>query len=126
MAAVSAVVGRNPPGACAFLGATTSMEAILRVSASDLTGTHAHSAFGSESGRSPAARAIGPPLASPPSMYSGGALFLIAVGAILHWAVTLHINGVNLNMVGLILMAIGAVGLVLSLLSSATLRRRVS
>jgi hypothetical protein len=46
----------------------------------------------------------------------GVSLFLIAVGAILTWAVDVHTQGINLNTVGVILMVIGAVGLVLSLL----------
>jgi hypothetical protein len=57
-------------------------------------------------------------------MYAGGSLFLIAIGAILYWAVSFHVGGVNLPMVGLILMIIGVVGLLLSLISSATMRHR--
>jgi hypothetical protein len=45
----------------------------------------------------------------------GASLVLIAVGAILRWAVTADAEGVNLNTVGLILLIVGAVGLVLSL-----------
>ena len=58
-------------------------------------------------------------------MYAGGALFLIAIGAILYWAVTLHVNGVDVHMVGMILMAIGVIGLLFSMISAATTRRRV-
>ena len=43
-------------------------------------------------------------------------LILIAVGAILKWAVTAATTGVNLNTVGVILMVVGAVGLVLSII----------
>ena len=57
-------------------------------------------------------------------MYAGGALFLIAIGAILYWAVTYTVPGVNLHMVGLILMAIGVVGLLFSLIGAATTSRR--
>ncbi len=58
-------------------------------------------------------------------MYTGGSLTLIAIGAILYWAVTYHIAGVNLHMVGLILMAIGVIGLLFSLVSvSGGWRRR--
>ncbi len=57
--------------------------------------------------------------------YAGGSIFLIAIGAILHWAVTYHVPGVNLPMIGFILMAVGAIGLLLSLLSSATRRPRL-
>jgi hypothetical protein len=60
-------------------------------------------------------------------MYAGGSLFLIAIGAILYWAVTYHVTGVNVHMVGLILMAIGVVGLLFSMISAATMRtRRIS
>ncbi len=41
-------------------------------------------------------------------------LVLIAVGAILKWAVTASTSGINLNTVGVVLMVVGAVGLVLS------------
>jgi hypothetical protein len=43
-------------------------------------------------------------------------LLLIAVGAILTWAVTADTNGIDLNTVGVILMIVGIVGLVLTLL----------
>jgi hypothetical protein len=43
-------------------------------------------------------------------------LFLIAVGAILKFAVNWQVNEVDLQAVGVILMVIGAVGLVLSLI----------
>jgi hypothetical protein len=58
-------------------------------------------------------------------MYAGGSIFLIALGAILRWAITLHVNGVNLPMIGLILMFIGGAGLLLSLIGSATHRPRL-
>ncbi len=45
-----------------------------------------------------------------------GSLVLIAVGAILKWAVTATVSGVNLDTVGVILMVVGAVGLVLSVI----------
>jgi len=43
-------------------------------------------------------------------------LVLIAAGAILTWAVTATVNGIDLNAVGIILMIVGGVGLVLSLI----------
>ena len=43
-------------------------------------------------------------------------LILIAVGAILTWAVTASVSGIDINVVGVILMIVGAAGLVLSLL----------
>lgn len=42
-------------------------------------------------------------------------LVLIAVGAVLTWAVTASVSSVDLDVVGVILMAVGAVGLLLSL-----------
>jgi uncharacterized membrane protein YidH (DUF202 family) len=48
-------------------------------------------------------------------MTIGTSLFLIAVGAILKWAVTAHVAGVDLQVVGVILIVIGAAGLVLGL-----------
>jgi hypothetical protein len=56
----------------------------------------------------------------------GGSLFLIAIGAILYWAVTFRLQGVNIPMVGVILMVIGVVGLLFSIISSATTRHRLS
>jgi Domain of unknown function (DUF6458) len=46
----------------------------------------------------------------------GTSIFLIAVGAILKYAVTAHVSGINLNTVGVILMVVGIVGLLVSLL----------
>jgi len=65
-------------------------------------------------------------IASTRSMFSGGSIFLIAVGAILYWAVTYPVRGVDIHMVGLILMVVGAVGLLFSMLGAATTRRRIS
>jgi Flp pilus assembly protein protease CpaA len=45
----------------------------------------------------------------------GTSLFLIAVGAILKFAVTAHVEGIDIQTVGVILMIVGLVGLVLSL-----------
>jgi hypothetical protein len=46
----------------------------------------------------------------------GTSLVLIAVGAILDFAVKVQTTGFNLNTIGLILMIVGIVGLVLSLM----------
>lgn len=43
-------------------------------------------------------------------------LILIAVGAVLTWAVTATVSGIDLNTVGVILMIVGGAGLVLSML----------
>jgi Domain of unknown function (DUF6458) len=46
----------------------------------------------------------------------GVSLFLIAVGAILTWAVNAEVSGVDIQTVGVILLVVGAGGLLLSLL----------
>jgi Domain of unknown function (DUF6458) len=48
-------------------------------------------------------------------MTLGASVFLIAVGAILKYAVTWHPAGIDLEVVGLILMIVGIVGLVIGL-----------
>jgi hypothetical protein len=45
----------------------------------------------------------------------GTSLFLIAVGAILYWAVDARISGLEIQTVGLILMIVGVIGLAISL-----------
>ncbi len=57
----------------------------------------------------------------------GASLFLIAVGAICYWALDFDLAGVDIDAVGVILMVIGALGLILSLLfwsSFSPYRRR--
>jgi Domain of unknown function (DUF6458) len=49
-------------------------------------------------------------------MPTGTSIFLIAVGAILRYAVTSTVSGISLSTVGLILMIVGILGLVMSLL----------
>jgi hypothetical protein len=49
-------------------------------------------------------------------MTIGTSLLLIAVGAILKYAVTARVEGIDLQTVGVILMLIGILGLILSLL----------
>ena len=46
----------------------------------------------------------------------GVSLILIAVGAILTWAVETTVSGVNINVVGVILMVVGIAGLLISLM----------
>ena len=48
-------------------------------------------------------------------MALGTALFLIAVGAVLRFAITASAHGVNIQTIGVILMIVGGVGLVISL-----------
>ena len=50
----------------------------------------------------------------------GVSMFLIAVGLILWLAVTVDANGIDINMVGIILVLVGAVGLLLSLIFWST------
>jgi hypothetical protein len=49
-------------------------------------------------------------------MEISASLFLIAVGAILKYAVTVHVTGINLQNAGVILIALGVLGLILSVL----------
>lgn len=46
----------------------------------------------------------------------GVAIFLMAIGAILKWAVTGSFQGIDIAVMGVILMIVGALGLLLSLL----------
>jgi heme/copper-type cytochrome/quinol oxidase subunit 2 len=57
-------------------------------------------------------------------MTFGTSLVLIAVGAILRYAVTATVSGVDLHVVGLVLMIVGIVGLVFSLLWFGAWSRR--
>lgn len=56
-------------------------------------------------------------------MSVGFGLFLIAVGAILRWGVTRSVEGANLDIIGLILIVIGAVVAVAGLLTSGAFTR---
>ena len=61
-------------------------------------------------------------------MTIGTSILLIAAGAILKYAVTAHVSGIDIQTVGVILMLVGILGLILSLLYtfvwSDTARRR--
>jgi hypothetical protein len=46
----------------------------------------------------------------------GVSLFLIAVGAVLTFAVNATVSGIDINTIGWILMIVGAIGILLSLL----------
>ncbi|MEX1043315.1 MAG: hypothetical protein WD020_01625 [Acidimicrobiia bacterium] len=48
-----------------------------------------------------------------------GSLVLAALGAVLYWGVSVEGEGFNLNTIGLILMVAGAIGVVLTLVTSA-------
>jgi uncharacterized membrane protein len=54
----------------------------------------------------------------------GTSIFMIAVGAILYWAVNVDISGLELSTIGLILMILGIVGLVISLFMVSSASRR--
>lgn len=64
-------------------------------------------------------------------MTIGTSILLIAVGAILKYAVTTHVSGIDLQTVGVILMLVGILGLILSILytfvwSDGARRRRTA
>ena len=54
----------------------------------------------------------------------GASVFLIAVGAILTFALHVHVGGVDVQTIGWILMAAGALGLIVTLLVWSGRRRR--
>ncbi len=56
-------------------------------------------------------------------MKIGAGLLLIAVGAVLRFAVTKQVNGVSLGTVGVIMMIVGAVGLLITFIMMSTRRR---
>ena len=64
----------------------------------------------------------------------GVSIFLIAVGAILTWAVNASVSGLELDTIGVILMVVGILGLVLSMIfwsswggfAGGTARRRTT
>jgi hypothetical protein len=55
-------------------------------------------------------------------MTIGASIFLLAIGAILRFAVTEKVAGIDLQVAGVILMLVGIVGLLLALLLSARSR----
>ena len=57
-------------------------------------------------------------------MSIGVSLFLLALGAILTFAVTLTVGGISISTVGLILMVVGGLGLLLSLTLASGWTRR--
>lgn len=58
-------------------------------------------------------------------MYIGGSLFLIALGAILKFAVQDNISGIDLQTTGVICMIVGAIGIVASLVLNGQRERGV-
>ena len=57
-------------------------------------------------------------------MTLGTSLLLVAVGAILRYAVTVDLSGIDLQVVGLILMIVGAIGAILSVIWMFVASRR--
>jgi hypothetical protein len=57
-------------------------------------------------------------------MALGFSLLLAAAGAVLIWAVDRSVQGIELRTIGWILLAVGAVGIVVSLLVAGTRGRR--
>ena len=57
-------------------------------------------------------------------MTSGISLFLIAVGAILYFAVNKSVSGLEIDTVGLILMIVGGIGFLWSLFALSRARTR--
>ena len=53
----------------------------------------------------------------------GTSLFLIAVGAILYFAVDADVSGIEISTIGIILMIVGVVGLLISLFLISSARR---
>jgi Domain of unknown function (DUF6458) len=56
-------------------------------------------------------------------MRIGASLMLIAIGAVLKFAVTKTVSGISLTTVGVIMMIVGAVGLAITLILMTTRRR---
>jgi uncharacterized membrane-anchored protein len=54
----------------------------------------------------------------------GAAILLIAVGAVLKWAVTAHVSGFNIQTAGTIIFIVGLAGLALAIMYTFVLSRR--
>lgn len=55
----------------------------------------------------------------------GGSIFLLALGAILAFAVNAHISGIDINIVGWVLMVAGLIGLIITVWYWNSRRRTV-
>jgi hypothetical protein len=53
----------------------------------------------------------------------GTSIFLIAIGAILYFAVNADVSGLEISTIGIILMVVGALGLLISLFFMGSARR---
>jgi hypothetical protein len=63
------------------------------------------------------------PLGDAECMGIGTSLFLIAIGAILYFAVNAEVSGLEISTIGIILMVIGVLGLLISLFMLNSARR---
>ncbi len=54
----------------------------------------------------------------------GISMLVIAIGAVLSFAVTAQVSGVDLNVVGVVLMVVGTIGLVWALVTATSFARR--
>jgi putative flippase GtrA len=59
-------------------------------------------------------------------MTIGSSIVLIALGAILKWAVTAHVSGINLQTAGTVLLIVGIVGLILAVIYTFVWSRRAA
>ena len=56
-------------------------------------------------------------------MYIGTSIALLAIGAILAFAVDFEVSGIDINMIGIILIVVGIIGVILDLAVMAPRRR---
>ena len=59
-------------------------------------------------------------------MTIGAAIILCAIGAVLKWAVTAHVNGFDIQTAGTVVLVVGVVGLVLAILYTFIWSRRTA
>jgi hypothetical protein len=59
-------------------------------------------------------------------MTIGAAIVLIAVGAVMKWAVTAHVNGFDIQTAGTVILIVGLLGLVLAILYTFIWSRRTA
>jgi hypothetical protein len=59
-------------------------------------------------------------------MTIGSSIVLIAVGAILKWAGTAHVSGINLQTAGTVLLIVGILGLILAVIYTFVWSRRTT
>lgn len=53
----------------------------------------------------------------------GGSIFLMALGAVLAFAVSVETEGFNVNTIGIILLIVGVIGAVLTLMSNTATKK---